>query len=78
MIMSNKFYDALRILSEIILPAIGTLYAALAKIWGVFPYPAEVVATIVAVDTFLGAIVQISKWKYNQQHELQPPIESEE
>ena len=77
MIMSNKFYDTLRIIAEIILPAIGTLYAALAKIWGVFPYPAEVVATIVAVDTFLGAIVQIAKWKYNQQ-ELQPPIESEE
>lgn len=74
MIMSNKVYDALRILGEIILPAIGTLYAALAKIWGVFPYPTEVVATIVAVDTFIGTIVQIAKWKYNQQ-EIQPPDE---
>ena len=76
MIMSNKVYDALRILGEIILPALGTLYAALAKIWGIFPYPSEVVATIVAVDTFIGAIVRIFKMQYDKEN--QPPIESEE
>ena len=74
--INNKVYDALRMIAEIILPALGTLYAALAKIWGVFPYPAEVVATIVAVDTFIGAIVRIFKMQYDKEN--QPPIESEE
>jgi hypothetical protein len=38
--MSNKVYDVLKWIAMIFLPALGTLYFALAKIWG-FPYPAE-------------------------------------
>ena len=52
--MSNKVYDILKYIAQIVLPALGTLYFALAKIWG-FPYGAEIVGTISAVDAFLGA-----------------------
>lgn len=61
--MSNKTYDILCWIARILLPAIGTLYFALAKIWGL-PYAAEIVGTITAVDTFLGVILGISDAKY--------------
>ena len=51
--LTNKAYDVLKFIAQILLPAIGTLYFALAKIWG-FPYAAEIVGTISAVDAFLG------------------------
>jgi len=68
--MSNKCYDILKYIALIVLPALGTLYFALAKIWS-FPYGAEIVGTITAVDTFLGALLKISTDQYNQ--ELKPP-----
>ena len=63
--MSNKAYDVLKYIALILLPALGTLYFALAKIWGL-PYATEIVGTIAAVDTFLGALLQISTNKYNE------------
>ena len=72
--MSNKVYDVLKFIAQILLPAIGTLYFALAKIWGL-PYAAEIVGTISAVDAFLGALLGISTMQYNKQAELQPPDE---
>ena len=71
--MSNNVYDVLKYIALILLPALGTLYFALAKIWG-FPYAAEIVGTISAVDAFLGAMLQISTDQYNKQ-EKQPPDE---
>ena len=62
--MSNRVYDVMKYIALILLPALGTLYFALAKIWG-FPYAAEIVGTISAVDAFLGALLQISTAKYN-------------
>lgn len=62
--MSNKVYDTLKFIATIVLPALGTLYFALAGIWG-FPYGEEVVGTITAIDAFLGAILQISSSQYN-------------
>lgn len=65
MTMSNKTYDVLKKIAQVWLPAVGTLYAALAKVWGL-PYPEEIVATIVAVDTFMGAVLMISTNQYNK------------
>lgn len=61
--MSSKVYDILKFVAQILLPAIGTLYFALASIWG-FPYAEQVVGTITAIDTFLGVILGISSNKY--------------
>lgn len=62
--MSNKVYDNLKWIALILLPALSTLYFALAGIWGL-PYAEQIVGTIVALDTFLGAILHISTSKYN-------------
>lgn len=72
--MSNKVYDVLKYIAQIVLPALATLYFALAKIWG-FPYGAEIVGTISAVDAFLGALLQISTNQYNKENIIQPPDE---
>lgn len=63
--MSNKVYDILKYIAQIVLPAIGTLYSALASIWG-FPFGDEIVGTIIAIDTFLGVILRISTINYNK------------
>lgn len=63
--MSNRLYDILRAIAELILPGLGTLYFALAGIWG-FPYAEQIVGTIAAVDTFLGVVLKISKVKYDK------------
>ena len=68
--MSNKVYDILKYIAQIVLPALGTLYFALSKIWS-FPYGPEIVGTISAIDAFLGALLKISTDQYNQ--ETQPP-----
>ena len=61
--MNNKTYDVLKYIAQIVLPALGTLYAALAPLWGL-PYAEAIVGTIVAVDAFLGALLQISSTQY--------------
>lgn len=63
--LNNKAYDILKWVAQILLPALGTLYFALSKIWG-FPFATEVVGTIAAIDTFLGAILGISTAAYNK------------
>ena len=63
--MSNKTYDILKWIAMVVLPALGTLYFALAGIWG-FPYGEEIVGTITAVDTFLGVILGISAVQYSK------------
>lgn len=65
--MSNKTYDILKWIAQILLPAIGTLYFALAQIWG-FPYAEQIVGTITALDCFLGAILGISTAMYNKEN----------
>ena len=63
--MSNKVYDALKWIAMYLLPALGTLYFALAEIWGL-PYGEQIVGTITAIDTFLGVILGISTTQYNK------------
>jgi len=64
--MSNKVYDVLKYIAQIVLPALGTLYFALSAIWGL-PYGEQVVGTITAIDAFLGAILGVSTYQYNKQ-----------
>lgn len=66
--MNNKLYDILKWVAIILLPALGTLYFALAGIWG-FPYAEQVVGTLSAVETFLGVILGISTIQYNKSEE---------
>ena len=63
--MSNKVYNILKWIAMYLLPAVGTLYFALAGIWGL-PYGEQIVGTITAVDTFLGVVLGISTAQYNK------------
>jgi len=64
--LSNKTYDILKYIAQIILPALGTLYFALGSIWG-FPYVEQIVGTITAIDAFLGALLGIATYQYNKE-----------
>ena len=64
--ISNKAYDIMKWIAQYFLPALGTLYFALASIWGL-PYGEEIVGTITAIDAFLGALLGISSINYKKQ-----------
>ena len=63
--MSDRVYNVLKWVAQICLPAVATLYFALAGIWE-FPYGEEIVGTITAVDTFLGVVLGISSAQYKK------------
>lgn len=67
--ISNKVYDVLKWIAMYFLPAAGTLYFALAGIWGL-PYGEEIVGTITAVDTFLGVILGIASVSYHKAQDV--------
>lgn len=62
---SDKAYNIIKWIAQLVLPAAGTLYFALSQIWG-FPFGEEIVGTITAVDVFLGALIGISTVQYNK------------
>lgn len=72
--LSNKVYDVLKWIALIVLPAIGTFYFALAGIWGL-PYAEQVVGTVTAIDTLLGALIGVSTVSYNK---AQTEVETEQ
>ena len=59
----DKLYDTMKWIALVVLPAIATLYGALAPTWG-WPYAEQIVYTITAIDTFLGALLGISNLQY--------------
>lgn len=64
--MSNRTYDILKLIAQIILPAIGTCFV-IASIWGL-PHAEQVVGTVTALDTLLGTMLSISSMKYNKEN----------
>ena len=67
---SNRTYDQLKKLVQVVLPALATLYAGLAELWN-FPYTTGVVGTITLLATFLGVLLSVSTSQYNK-HEGAP------
>lgn len=65
MILKNSTYDVLKWIAQLLLPALATLYFALAGIWNL-PYGEQIVGTITAIDTFLGVLLGISTYNYNK------------
>lgn len=63
--MSNKVYDVLKWIAMVGIPAVATLYFALAGIWG-WPYGEQIVGTLTAIDTFLGVVLGISSAQYKK------------
>jgi len=65
--LSNKTYDTIKFIALLIAP-IATFVAALVDIWGI-PYGSQIVATISAIDVFVGALVVILKTIYDKAKE---------
>ena len=61
--LDKKVYDVMKWIAQYLLPALGTLYFSIGKIWGL-PYSEEVIGTIAAIDTFLGVLLGISTSSY--------------
>lgn len=64
--MSNKMYDILKWIAQIVLPAIATFYVTIASLWNL-PFPEEISGTVMAVDTLLGAMLMISSENYKKE-----------
>lgn len=63
MIFSNKAFDVLKWLAIVVLPALATFVKVLFPVWNI-PLGDEIAATIVAVDTLLGALLGVSTIQY--------------
>ena len=61
--MSNETYDRLKWVAQLLLPALGALWFAVAEIWGL-PFGQQILGTITAVDAFLGAVLKVSTDAY--------------
>lgn len=66
--LPDKVYNVLKWATMVGLPGVATLYFALASIWGL-PYAEEVVGTLAAVTTFMGAMLGVSTYNYNKKSE---------
>lgn len=60
--MTNKQYDTLKTIALIITPVLAFL-ASVVTIWGI-PYGEQIVATLTALDTLIGAVVVIANKQY--------------
>ncbi len=60
---SNKVYDRLKLVAQIVLPAIASLYFCLSSVFDL-PAVIEVVGSLSFTDTFLGALLVISSKQY--------------
>lgn len=63
-LLTNAQYDLLKKIVQLGLPAFGTLYAGLAKIWG-FPNGEAVVGSIALITVFGGVILGFSSRSYS-------------
>lgn len=63
-LLSNTNYNILKHVAAIGLPALAALYYAIAQIWHI-SHPGQIMATISAINAFLGAILGISTAQYN-------------
>lgn len=65
LVLPDKIYNFLKWFTILFLPASATLYNTVALIWSL-PYAEEITKTIMAVATFLGAILAISNYNYTK------------
>lgn len=62
--INSKLYDILKYLALIGLPAFGSFWMVVGVIWGL-AYTDEIVKTVVACATLLGALLVLNQVRYN-------------
>lgn len=68
--LSNKTYDVLVYIAQIVIPALCVFLTTIIEIWHL-PYGVKIVGTLSAIDVFLGALLKISSAKYNKEQSTQ-------
>jgi hypothetical protein len=71
--LSDKWYNILKWLVVIVIPAITTAYVGLSAVWG-WPYAEAIAKTSAIICTLLGSILGISTAQYYKQ----PPDEEKQ
>jgi hypothetical protein len=65
MTLTGKTYDILKFIAMVGLPALATLYLGFGQLWE-WPETEKVVSSIVLINTFLGALLQLNSRSYNR------------
>lgn len=66
--LTNKYYDTIKWLVLVVIPAATTAYVGLASIWG-WPFSEEIAKTSAVLCAFLGAILGISNLQYKAENQ---------
>lgn len=66
--LPDKWYNILKWITMICIPALTTAYVGLSAVWG-WPYATEVAKTSAVICTLLGALLGISTATYNADKE---------
>ena len=65
-ILDNKWYDILKWVAIVALPALSTFIVVISKIWGWADMGSMIAQTITAVAVLLGALLGISHIQYKK------------
>lgn len=65
-ILNNKWYDVLKWVAIVALPALSTFTVVISKIWGWADMGSMIAQTITAVALLLGSLLGISSHLYNK------------
>lgn len=68
-ILDNKWYDILKWVAIVALPALSTFIVVISKIWGWADMGSMIAQTITAVAVLLGALLGISHIQYKKGEE---------
>ena len=65
-LLSNKWYDILKWVAIVCLPALSTFIVCISKIWGWADLGNNIAQTVTAVGVLLAALLGISSYLYNK------------
>lgn len=68
-LLSNKWYDTLKWVAIVCLPALSTFIVCISKIWGWADLGNNIAQTVTAVGVLLAALLGISSYLYNKGEE---------
>lgn len=68
-LLSNKWYDILKWVAIVCLPALSTFIVCISKIWGWADLGNNIAQTVTAVGVLLAALLGISSYLYNKGEE---------
>lgn len=63
-LLSNKAYNLIKAIVQLLIPAASSLYLLLSGLWGL-PFAQQIVGTLSGLATFLGVLLRISTKSYD-------------